>query len=405
MKIIKQAAFLLLMVAMTSCALIAQPAEPAIVATEAPATPTALQPIPATATSTPTPTEVPPTPPPTIAYPIVGYGPGNFPTDVNPLTGLEMEDPSILDRRPVLVKVQNLPRADRPHWGISAADIVYEYYTEYGTTRFGAIYYGEDSKQVAPIRSARHFDVNLIRAYKAMFIFGSAYEGVYNRLISTEFFNRLMVSGENTAEVMFRYDPSGKNHLMADTSKVNDYAKRMGIENGRQDLDGMFFQMQAPLGGKTAEEVYVRFSGAIYNRWDYDEASGNYLRYSDADDALGGKPETYEQVIDRVNDEPITAENVVMIYVYHQEIDPRPEVEVLDISLLGTGTAYILRDGKMYDVTWSRPDEFSTLTLLNPDGSPFPFKPGQTWFEIMAFNTNLDKQDDGSYRFTFISDW
>jgi len=166
---------------------------PTVVETPLLPSPTALQPEPATPTPTFTVTPLPPTATPTPKYPEEGYGPTNFPEGVNPLTGLEVEDPALLNRRPIIIKVQNLPRADRPHWGLSNADIVYEYYTEFGTTRFAAIFYGEDAEMVAPIRSARLFDFNVVRAYKGMFIFGSAYENTYNRLVNSEFANRLMI--------------------------------------------------------------------------------------------------------------------------------------------------------------------------------------------------------------------
>ena len=61
-----------------------------------------------TATETPTPTI---TPTPVIVY----YGPSNFPANVNPLTGLEVSDPGILNRRPMMLKVSNFPREGRPH--------------------------------------------------------------------------------------------------------------------------------------------------------------------------------------------------------------------------------------------------------------------------------------------------
>jgi hypothetical protein len=88
---------------------------------------------------------------PTPGYPEEGFGPTNFPMDINPLTGLST-DPTLLDRRPMLIKVSNLPRDVRPQSGLSRADIVYEYYTEEGTTRFIAIYYGMDAEQVGSIR-------------------------------------------------------------------------------------------------------------------------------------------------------------------------------------------------------------------------------------------------------------
>lgn len=364
-------------------------------------TPTALQPDPATATPTITVTPLPPTATATPAYP--GYGPNDFPEFVNPLTGLELDDPEILERRPVIVKIQNLPRADRPHWGLTNADIVYEYYTELGTTRFAAIFYGENAELVAPIRSARLFDINLVRAYKGMFIFGSAYEKTYARLVNSEFASRLMIESANTAGVIFRFDAS--NYEGADTSKVNDYAQRMGVDNTRQNLDGMAFEITPPSGGEESESLYVRFSGAIYNRWDYDQKTQTYYRYSDTQNSIGPDDEVYEKLIDRNNDKPVTAENIAVIFVRHTDIDDRPNVEVMDVSLLGTGEAYIARDGKVYKVTWSRPNEESVLTFLNEDGSVFPLRPGQTWVEVLTLSGTAVKQDDGNYRFTLVSEW
>lgn len=376
-----------------------------VVETPAIPTSTALQPEPATPTPTFTVTPLSPTATPPPAYPEEGYGPTNFPEGINPLTGLEVEDPSLLDRRPIIIKVQNLPRADRPHWGLSSADIVYEYYTEFGTTRFAAIFYGEDAEMVAPIRSARLFDFNVVRGYKGMFIFGSAYENTYNRLVNSEFANRLMIESANTAGVIYRIEPNTKNYEVADTSKVADYTQRMGIDNSQQNLDGMFFQMQAPVGGEASESVFVRFSGAIYNRWDYSPTTHTYNRFSDVENSLSPDDEVYEKLIDRANNKPIEIENVAVIFVRHVDIDARPTVEVLDVSLLGTGEAYIARDGNVYEVTWSRPNEESVLTFLKADGSVFPLKPGQTWVEVMTLNGRAEKQTDGNYRFTLVSDW
>ena len=66
---------------------------------------------PPTATTTPSPTETPtstetpsplPTDTPTLTplYPVEGYGPSNFPVNVDPLTGLKVTNPALLQRRP-----------------------------------------------------------------------------------------------------------------------------------------------------------------------------------------------------------------------------------------------------------------------------------------------------------------
>ncbi len=72
-----------------------------------------------TATPEPTATETP-----TQAPTVGAVGPMDFPEGVNPLTGLMVDNPENLDRRPVFVKVANYPATGRPHAGLSSADIV-----------------------------------------------------------------------------------------------------------------------------------------------------------------------------------------------------------------------------------------------------------------------------------------
>ncbi len=76
----------------------------------------------------------------------------------NPLTGLPVNDPALLNRRPMVIKVANAPDAIRPQSGLTLADVVYEYYIEWGDTRFIAVMYGNDSTMVGPVRSGRYFD-------------------------------------------------------------------------------------------------------------------------------------------------------------------------------------------------------------------------------------------------------
>lgn len=358
---------------------------------------------------TPTPTEEPPAPTATPTQPVATetltstpeetptpvsgvYGPTNFPANVNPLTGLPVEDPGLLERRPLAIKISNLPRPVRPQWGLSVADIVFEHYTEEAATRFTAIFYGTDAEIAGPIRSARFFDVHLIRGYKAVFAFGSAYEKVLNRLFNGEFANRLVLEGENSP--LYRYDPNGYNHLVVNTAKLSNYITQKGVENGRQNLDGMFFQPEAPAGGEAAEQFVVRFSAAIYNRWEYDASTGRYLRFSDADsDFTGGQNEKYAQVTDQLTGQPLAFANVVVLYAVNEYYNRSPEV--IDIQFLGSGTAYAFRDGQVYQVQWQRNTPDSVVSLVNPDGSPFPFKPGNTWFEVLGQKSTVEQTDQG----------
>jgi hypothetical protein len=85
---------------------------------------TAMAPTEPSATPTPTVT-LTPKPSATPTKPQTSVGPNEFPEGVNPLTGLKVENPELLKRRPVLVKVSNYPAEGRPHAGLSYADIVF----------------------------------------------------------------------------------------------------------------------------------------------------------------------------------------------------------------------------------------------------------------------------------------
>jgi len=331
---------------------------------------------------------------PTPGYPDEGFGPINFPIDINPLTGLNT-DPANLDRRPMLIKVSNLPRDVRPQFGLSRADIVYEYYTEEGTTRFIAIYYSQDAEQVGSIRSARFFDEHIVRMYKGLFVFGSGDERVRDRLYNSEFADRLIVEWQVECPALCRSDPV-TNYLMADTVALRDYVQEKGISDERQNLEGMRFQVQTPEGGQPVDQVYAWYSAVIYNRWDYDPPSGRYYRYVDAENALEGQSEVYKPLRDALGDVPISAENVVVLLMPHDFYSESPEI--VEMWFSGSGPAYAFRDGQAYELEWVREAESDVLSLVTKDGEVSPFKPGTTWFEVMGIETKFF-QNDNAWRF------
>jgi hypothetical protein len=53
-----------------------------------------------------------------------------LPPDVNPLTGLRVPDPAVLNRRPLAIKISNYPPVVRPQSGVDLADLVFEHYAE-----------------------------------------------------------------------------------------------------------------------------------------------------------------------------------------------------------------------------------------------------------------------------------
>ena len=322
-------------------------------------------------------------------------------SELNPLTGLPGGQPGILDRRPILIKVENLPRLHRPQWGMSNADQVYEYYTEEGTTRFASIFYGQNSSMVGPIRSARYFDIQLIQMYKAVFVFGSAYPKLLEDLQKQNFSNRLIIEQPNSCPALCRFDPDGQNLLIANIIELENTVKNYGIDNVRQNLGGMAFSTLSQPGGQIAEKVYLRFSGAIYNRWDFDSSTGKYYRFEETQNDVNRDNEVYAALTDRLTGQQISAENIAVLFTEYVALMKPGESEVYDIPLTGSGIAYVIRDGALFKVFWHRDKPTDLVSFTFEDGTPFGFKPGQTWFEILGKYSYM-YQDGKGWRFEFV---
>jgi len=355
---------------------------------------------PAPPTETPVPTAESQDPP---ASPTPqAFGPTNFPANVDPLTGQILGDAAILERRPVATKIQIFPRGQRPTWGLNNADIVFDFYQNNGLTRLHAIFYGQDAATVGPIRSARLLDVDLIKMYKSIFAFGGAEYRTRTRLFNADFADRLVVEGYNMCPPLCRVDPNGYNYLVANTAELSKYADLKGIDNVRQNLDGMSFSDLAP-DGMQANQIFVRFSISAYNRWDYDLANNRYLRFQDTIEAYDVASEVYDAFTDRDTGAQIAADNVVVMIVPHQfafGTSPGPG-EVVDMRLSGSGKAYAFRDGRVYEVTWNRPENTTVISLAFSDGRTYALKPGNTWFQIIGQSSKVEQPGQDIWRFTF----
>ena len=369
------------------------PATETNVPTDAPAAATATTAPPATATTVPTETATA-----TPTQPPVAQGPGDFPPNVNPLTGLFVSDPGILNRNPVLVKVSNFPRTARPHAGLSFADMVFEYTIGEGSTRFTALFYGQDAPQVGPVRSARLIDASLGQAFQSILAFVGADPFVFGRVIDA-LGVRAITETSSTCPALCRTGSGDVNSVFVDTELMTEFAEEeREIAPERPFLDGLLFDPVAPeAGSKLALRVQVRYSSAAISEWRYDPITGLYMRWIESLDAAGNVEMI--ELIDRVTEEQLGFENVVVLFAEHTELKPT----LHEIEILGNTQgrrAILFRDGQVYDVIWrsvgNQPPQFYFL-----DGSPVPIKPGSTWFHVVGINSPVSELDGGEWQVQF----
>ncbi|HOE34267.1 MAG: DUF3048 domain-containing protein [Chloroflexi bacterium] len=341
-------------------------------------------------TETPTPTATnTPTPTPTL---VTSIGPDNFPADVNPLTGLQVENPNLLNRRPVIVKVANYPAVGRPHAGLSYADIVWEYYIGEGSNRFAALYYGQDGEKIGPVRSGRLVDPELARMYQAVLAFsGANQENVLPRIYDL-LGNRILTEGNCPGLCRDDYTVVG---VFANSADITAQMEARGVTQSKPDLTGMLFDTKLPAGGKNAEKATLFYNFLDKGDWVYDETSGKYLRWIENAD-------NYEQMIplvDRLNNQQLAFSNVIMAYATYTEYSSvLHDIAVWDNT--GGMPAVVFRDGKAYEVTWKATNQEKPIQFFDAQGNLFPLKPGNTWINLVGSNTTLEVTDS-EWFFTF----
>jgi hypothetical protein len=330
-----------------------------------------------------------------------GYGPKNYPPGINPLTGLEIDNPALLERRPMVIKVTNFPRRVRPQWGLTLADHVYEYYLEDGMTRFVGIFYGQDAERVGPIRSARPFDEHLVRMYKGIFAFGYADRKVYDPLMEMDFYRYLVLQRPDNCPPMCRIGPeSDYNTLYTNTAELNQYITDKGLENGRQNLDGLRFRVQPANGRGEVNHVLIRFTRTSHHMWQYEPATSRYVRSQEAESRDLGA-EVYEPLFDSLTGERIAADNLIILLVPSEQYFKSNSTDIYNFNLIGAGNAYALRDGRAYKIIWRRPASDSLISLAFENGNSYPLKPGNTWFEVLTATSAYQVESTGVWRFIF----
>jgi len=352
-----------------------------------------------TSTPIPTPTEAPAAEE-TEAVPVVFATamPDTIQETLNPLTGKPCDDPALLNLPPALVSVSNFPVTARPQAGLSYSPFVFEMYIGEGMTRFLALFYcsfppealsGDNT--IGPIRSGRLPYQSLRKLYNGFLIMASASGEVSSQL--TDSTN------------VFGSDPANINSALIDVGKLKGIAERQAASQP-PNLGGNRFDPNPPQDGLQAHTLWIFYNYLNQVLWTYDSAQGTYLRAQDKADGSG----VFIQATDRLNDEPLAFENVIVFYTEHQVLNSQGTL--IDLDLMYTqGKAFLFRDGQMFPIRWSTANgeyEKSTgklrpVRFVDEQGNPVALKPGRVWVEFVHTTTSLSETEAGMWKARFYA--
>jgi len=286
---------------------------------------------------------------------------------LSPLNGLAVEDPALLERGVIAVKVDNHWNA-RPQSGVQDADAIYELLVEAGLTRFIALFHDNDSDYVGPMRSGRPTDPTLLKPLGAIFTISGAQDWVASRIVGSG----VALIGE-VRPATFRISSRRAPHnLYVDTSLLRDYAAdRSYVSEPPPDL----FAWGTFSPDEPAESVTINFSAETTAAWQWDgeqyqrSTNGELHSWVDKDGQIA----------------PIAADTLVVLFapLYTARPSNGGGSAVPATETVGSGRALVFAEGGVAEGTWSRDTIDEIMQLQGADGRPLPVPTGVPWISLV----------------------
>ncbi|GAA3847863.1 DUF3048 domain-containing protein [Streptomyces coacervatus] len=258
------------------------------------------------------------------------------------------------------VKIDNAPAA-RPQTGLDSADVVYAEQVEGGLSRLMAVYASTLPKVVGPVRSARESDLELLRQFHDPLL---AFSGAQHKLLPLIDSAPLQAEPPEKASAAY-FRGTGR------PAPHNLYlrpARLMPSPPGMNALTTGFHYGAAPAGGKPENTRTIRYPSAGFT-FTWSASLHHYLV------SMDGRPTV------TTDGKRVAPATVVLQYVkvrqsaFHDVLgNNTPYTETV-----GSGKAQVLRDGRVYDVSWQRGKATGGTQFTTKDGKPVDFAKGQVW--------------------------
>ena len=286
---------------------------------------------------------------------------------VNFLTGAPGNNGPLL-----AVKIDDTKEA-HPQIGIADADVVYVEQVESGLTRLLALYSSYYPDEIGPVRSARISDIDLLAQYGRVAFAYSGSQTKMRPVLAEANLNNL--SAERNPPSIFSRDETR-------TAPVNMILHpNLLIERATNKLkmELMTLQQSPWIFGDLAKSAIglssakVEFPNSRYEViWDSFNKCWNLAQNGNTEVTTIGKKVCIDNVIIQVVE--------IQPSIYGDKFGGITPLS----RTVGSGAAFLLRDGKYVNIGWQRNDPTQFTDWLEKDGQEVKIKAGKTWIFLTS---------------------
>lgn len=292
---------------------------------------------------------------------------------INPLTGESGYDKALLSNRPVVISVENHPDA-RPQWGLCSSDIVMEMVAEGGITRM-LLMYADKSRipeKIGPVRSARHYFVELVSGFDAIFVHWGGSTYAYNEF-SKGYCDHL--DGKSISDCFYRdktryvdMEHTGYTKGSAITEAIDNREIRTTLNDGYSS-PFKFNESAKALSENTCTSCEISYSGSYNYSFNYD--ASDKLYYSSLNDSPFVDSDGNQQ----------NFTNLVLLYTTITDLNDAKSRVTFDLD---SGNGVYISNGTYKSITWEKGDATDMLKLYDEDGSELSLNPGRSYIGILG---------------------
>lgn len=314
-------------------------------------------------------TTVPSTTQPTTTPTTSAYLSGN----INPLTGETGYSEALLKNRPVMVSVENHKDA-RPQWGITSADIVWEMEAEGGITRM-LLMFADATRlpdKIGPTRSARHYFVELVEGFDAIFVHFGGSPQAYTAISNHDTDHIDGMSDGNTFSRDTSRNVSSEHRAYTTKDKVVAAIEKKEFRTTLEDkyLNPFKFNSVAKkLPDGNCSEMVVKFSS--YATYTYTYSADDNLYYS----SLNGSA---------FNDSDGNRQNFTNLVICYADKSSLGDAKGRISFDLSEGHGVYVSNGTYQNITWKKGDYSDMFKLYDENGKELALNSGRSYFAIVS---------------------
>ena len=284
-------------------------------------------------------------------------------TRTAPFTGQAASIPASLPA--VVVKVSNNSSTARSALiGLDQADIVFEERIEGSATRFFSVFHSSLPANVGPVRSGRTTDIQLTENLNnPVFGYSGSNQGVARQLQFAAS-NNLLTLFPNTDRSPFARDSRWR-------APDNLFVSPAGLGACGSSNPTAIFSYGANNSGTARSASSVSFSARSSFRFDWNGSTWT-------------RSQSGSQHVTR-DGQALDPKNVVVLFVPYTQ--SQIDANSVDAVTVGSGEAWVLRDGTITTGGYTRARGHEPYTLTDGNGSAINLAPGQTWVVLAPAGT------------------